>query len=344
MGTSDLKHCVLLAAGYGNRLKPITQNRPKPLIRFFGIPLLDYHLYRISQAQVPHLSMNCSYLGGQIKTYCDQQEFYTSIEIHNEPDPPLGTGGVFVPMRSTIESYGHTLVVNSDIIANIDFIDMFKVHQDSGNLLTMALLSYPNPGETAIYVQDHRVLGITKQPADTHQTSTHGFACAYVFDAEFYMYLAHSGPRFEIMERIQNAIDQNEKIGAYIHDGYWFDVGTPMRLYQAHQHFFDLNSQKEIDKLLSHGQIMSKTGRSGIFYLQNDSSHHDVWRGPLFLAGDPKKYNGLKIGPYTIFNEPPANVRKNHISHSLLSQKPVLSRQRIDKCLVIGDYTGSLYV
>jgi NDP-sugar pyrophosphorylase family protein/aminoglycoside/choline kinase family phosphotransferase len=131
----------ILAAGLGERLRPITDHIPKPLIPILGKPVLQSILEKVSTLPVNKLGMNLYHKKELIKDWIIHSDFSKMIELFPE-DPILGTGGALKNARAFLGT-GIFLVHNSDIISDIDLEKLLESHFSSENMATLAVHDYP---------------------------------------------------------------------------------------------------------------------------------------------------------------------------------------------------------
>ncbi|MBM4136157.1 MAG: hypothetical protein FJ241_04915 [Nitrospira sp.] len=131
----------ILAAGLGERLRPITDHIPKPLIPILGKPVLQTILEKVSALSPDKIGINLHYKKEVIENWINQSTFRKSIQLFPE-DPVLGTGGALKNAENFLK--GTTfLVYNSDIISDIDLEKLVAFHRSSENLVTLAVHNYP---------------------------------------------------------------------------------------------------------------------------------------------------------------------------------------------------------
>jgi MurNAc alpha-1-phosphate uridylyltransferase len=132
---------MLLAAGRGERLRPITDTLPKPLVEIAGKPLIVYHLEALSRAEVRDVVVNLSWLGEKIRaTLGDGSRYGLHITYSDEGPVPLETGGGIHRALPLLGS-DPFLVVNSDVWTDIDFSRVPILEEDADARLLLA----PNP-------------------------------------------------------------------------------------------------------------------------------------------------------------------------------------------------------
>lgn len=116
-----MKTAMILAAGRGDRLRPVTDKIPKALCKVHGIPLIEHHVSKLAQAGFTRLVINHAYLGGQIRHHLGNGDRW-NVEICYSPEPPGGleTGGGIVNALPLLGTQPF-LTVNADIYTDFDF-------------------------------------------------------------------------------------------------------------------------------------------------------------------------------------------------------------------------------
>jgi len=208
---------MVLAAGRGDRMRPLTDTTPKPLVPIAGKPLIGYHLEALARAGVRDVVINLSWLGDRIRTALgDGHDYGVSITYSDEGPVPLETGGgIFRAMP--LLGPGPFLVINGDIWTDIDF-GRLALEDDAHARIVLV----PNPrhntrGDFALaegFVIDSEVDRFT-------------YAGVGVYRPEFFAGCAPG--KFPLLPLLKRAIAARLLRGQ-LHHGEWCDVGTPERL------------------------------------------------------------------------------------------------------------------
>src|SRR4030042_6041601 len=131
----------ILAAGLGERLRPITDHLPKPLLPILGKPILQSILEKVSILPAHKIGINLYHKKDIIENWITQSAFNKKVELFHE-DPILGTGGA-LKNAETFLNASTFIVHNSDIVSDIDLGKLLEFHLSSDNLLTLAVHDYP---------------------------------------------------------------------------------------------------------------------------------------------------------------------------------------------------------
>jgi mannose-1-phosphate guanylyltransferase len=318
---------VILAAGLGTRLRPLTDDIPKPLVPFFGIPLLYLQMHKFSQAGIQHFAINGHHHWQKLKKALDAAPIKLDNYFSLESPQILGTAGAYNPLKEWREGKD-LLVMNGDIICDYDLQALVQNHYENTKpLVTLGLLKNPRPGKTLIWCEDGWVIAIGgDKPTGSHATP-HSFACIQLISDAFLETLPQGGPS-EIIPIYKKILEQGGKIKAHIQDGFWHDIGSFENLFDAHC------------QIITHPQFnqLSQTlGISACHTLLNKNPHwiqkgqrvsldQGSANGPCYIHNPCKLGKRTEIGPYTFIfdstNFPDGTVIKN----SLLLEDPSFSQ------------------
>ncbi|MEJ0100896.1 MAG: nucleotidyltransferase family protein [Pseudomonadota bacterium] len=210
---------MLLAAGRGERMRPLTDSCPKPLLPIAGKPLIAWHLQRLAAAGFHEIVINLSWLGEQIATALgDGSAHGVHIVYSREPWPALETGG---GIFNALPLLGPDpfLLVNGDVFTDIDFGALRLTPNDLGQLVLV-----PNPPHNLkgdFWLHDGRVV-----EEGGERLTYSGIA---VLRPE--LLAGAQGERFPLLPWLVRAREAGF-LGAQKHAGRWVDIGTPERLVQ----------------------------------------------------------------------------------------------------------------
>lgn len=209
---------MLLAAGRGERMRPLTDQRPKPLLEVAGRPLIAWHLQRLVAAGVREVVINLSWLGEMIAAALgDGSRYGLAIAYSREPWPALETGGG-IRQALPLLGAGPFLLVNGDIYTDVDFAQLTIAHDDLAQLVLV-----PNPPHHP--QGDFGLDAAGRIVAQARERLT--YSGVALLRPEL---LAAAEPgRFPLRPWLERALAAG-RLGGVRHDGLWMDVGTPGRL------------------------------------------------------------------------------------------------------------------
>jgi dTDP-glucose pyrophosphorylase len=225
---------VVMAGGRGERLRPLTDNTPKPLLKIGNKPIIEHNIDRLVSYGVDDFWLSVRYLGEQIQEYFnDGSKKNIKIEYIWETEP-LGTIGAI----SKVENFGHDyiLVTNSDILTNLDYEDFFLTFLDSGADLSVVTIPYDVKIPYAVLETDNsHVLSFKEKPIYTYYSN----GGIYLMKKEV-LSLIPKDVFFNATDLMERLIKENFKVHSYPLRGYWLDIGK-------HEDFE--RAQKDINKI-----------------------------------------------------------------------------------------------
>jgi N-acetyl-alpha-D-muramate 1-phosphate uridylyltransferase len=209
---------MLLAAGRGERMRPLTDARPKPLLDAGGKPLVVWHLERIAAAGIRDVVINLSWLGEMIAAELgDGSRFGLRIQYSREPWPALETGGGLLQALPLLGD-APFLLVNGDVFTDIAFEALRIAPDDLAQLVLV-----PNP--------EHNQKGDFWLSANGRIQAEGGERLTYSGVALLRPALFEGAQpgRFPLLPWLLRALEAG-RLGGQRHAGEWLDIGTPQRL------------------------------------------------------------------------------------------------------------------
>ena len=216
-------HAMILAAGRGERLRPLTDQLPKPLIKIGDRCLIEHHLVALAQAGVDQVVINLDHLGNMIESHVgDGKRYGLSVAYSREPEGALDTGGGIRQALRLITT-DPFVVLNSDIWTDLQLDSLPDSIDGQGHLL---LVDHPvhNPaGDFHLFGQN-----VLNQPVGNSVSLTFSGIGIYRHS------LFNGSPRgrFPLAGLLRQAADENQLSGQHF-SGKWIDVGTVDRLSEA---------------------------------------------------------------------------------------------------------------
>jgi len=210
-------YAMILAAGKGERMKPLTDKTPKPLLVAAGKPLLQYHIEALAAASIREIVINTGVHGDQIESrFRNGVNLGVNIRYSHEGDMPLGTGG---GIRRALPLLGNMpfVLVNGDIWTEFDFSGLPTVLSGLAHLVMVNNPDHNRGGDFALSGEQVRELG----------QSLLTYSGIGVYDPGLFA-LLEEGP-FSLVPLLKRAIRAGRVSGEYF-VGKWLDIGTPTRL------------------------------------------------------------------------------------------------------------------
>lgn len=213
---------MILAAGKGERLRPITNRTPKPLVPVAGRALIDHHLEKLGQAGIRDVVVNLSWLGEQVREHVgDGRAFGLKVQYSDEGEQALETGGGILRALPLLGD-GPFAVVNADIYTDFPFARLGAMAQGLNGAVQARLVLVPNPPHHA-----NGDFTLTGERVDEAPAARLTFAGIAVYMPELFADQP-AGP-FPLLAVLRKGIARGAVAGERF-DGEWNDVGTVERL------------------------------------------------------------------------------------------------------------------
>lgn len=215
---------VLMAGGRGERLRPLTDSVPKPLLPLGKATVIDRNVEALRRCGVKEIYVTTRYLSEQLEAHFEGTEVRCIRE-----NITLGTIGS-LSLVSQGDANGVTLVMNSDLFTNIDFEEFYLQHLEQGNDISIATVSHTVSIPFAVLATDGpRVIGIEEKPTYTH------YANAGIYLISNRLLLDLKPEYLDAPDFIADHIRRGANVGHFPISGTWLDIGTPADYKQAQE-------------------------------------------------------------------------------------------------------------
>jgi dTDP-glucose pyrophosphorylase len=210
---------VVMAGGLGTRLRPITEQVPKPMIEIGGTPILETILRTLTSCGITRVFFAVNYRADMIMDYFgDGDRWDAHIEYLREPKR-LGTAGALslLPQMPAAP----LLVMNGDILTGLDYAEMLEQHSGSGAAATVCVREHATQIPYGVIdANGARLLAITEKPVVTHLTS----AGVYALSTETLRHVPPGG-QIDMPALMQSLVDHGQRVQVYRIEEYWIDIG-----------------------------------------------------------------------------------------------------------------------
>ncbi|MBE0365305.1 hypothetical protein PULV_a2076 [Pseudoalteromonas ulvae UL12] len=212
---------MILAAGRGKRMMPLTAEQPKPMLKVNDRPLLDYHLSCLKAAGVTDVVINLAWCGDVIRAFCQQGQKW-GLDIQYSPEPPEGletAGGIIQALPLLGEE--PFIVINGDVFTDYDAHSLIQLQIDPGHA-HLVLIENPEHNPSGDFSLSH---GMVKSEGEV----CHTFAGIAVYHPTFFTGLS---AEFRPLAPLLREKMAHNQVTGELYLGQWVDVGTPERLAQ----------------------------------------------------------------------------------------------------------------
>lgn len=176
-----LKQAIILAGGKGERLRPFTNDRPKPMVEIGGKPILAYQISQLKAVGIDQIVFACSYNRQALKDHIGDGSHYGIAATYSEEDEPLGRGGGIKKAMSFLENgWEDVIVLNGDNLWKLDLKGFINQHQQKDSVATIVVVPLRSPYGIVEFDANNEVLGFREKPILPHWVN----AGIYIFSKE----------------------------------------------------------------------------------------------------------------------------------------------------------------
>lgn len=222
---------VIMAGGLGTRLKPLTNTTPKPLLPIGNKPILETIIEHAKSHGFTDITISLNYLSESIKNYLgDGSKIGVKISYVDEKDS-LGTAGALSLMKEDINK--DVIVINGDILTRANFDRMLQLHIKNNNLLTVGTRPYKTQVPYGIIKEENsEITSIEEKPVLNYTIN----AGIYILSPEAVKAIP-ANTFFHMTHLMEKLIAQNKRVGTFLIEDYWLDIGKINDYYRANIEF-----------------------------------------------------------------------------------------------------------
>ncbi|WP_449388706.1 nucleotidyltransferase family protein [Chryseobacterium lineare] len=233
---------LIFAAGKGTRLKPFTDHHPKALAKVNDVPLLERNIRYLKNFGINDFVINIYHFGNQIVDFLKLNDnFGCKIEISDESDELLETGGGLIFARKFLDHGEDFLIMNADILTDINITDFVKYHKKIKDFATLAVSD--RESSRKLLFNDELVLRgwLNVQTGEQRLAEFNkgfralAFSGVHCINPLIFEKIKRTG-KFSVMEEYLDLM-HTEKIHGYVHDSILIDVGRPESIKEAEKYF-----------------------------------------------------------------------------------------------------------
>lgn len=216
---------MILAAGFGTRLKPITDEMPKALVEAGERPVIEYSIALLVKGGIKNIVINLHHLGDQIENYLGDGSEYGAKFVYSKEEKILGTAG---GIKRALPLLGKQpfVVVNGDIITDLNLQNVIRRHFESESDATMVLRPLVK-GETYTPIKEEG--GYIKEFGSGNLM----FTGVQIVDPKIFDRIEKDKYSNTVTDIYVPMLKERRSVSAYIHEGYWTEIGTVESLQEA---------------------------------------------------------------------------------------------------------------
>lgn len=294
---------MVLAAGLGTRLRPLTQTLAKPALPILGTTLLEENLGLLARAGIDEVVVNAHHLADTVADVAHRAANRLGLKVHLSIEWPdvRGTGGALVAARPLLDRGEAFLLVNGDVLTDLDPSAAIEAHRSRGAASTMILRPMPEGADYGAVEVDEaglvaRIAGHGRALTPGEEVESYLFTGIHVLSPAIFEMLPEQGMSCVNRQGQSQLIAAGAKVLAHVEPaGRWSDVGT-------HDRYLEAN----LDRLLGRYDLPLATGMArevepGVWVDPTASVSSDAaLQGPCFVGPGVTIEAGARVGPRAV--------------------------------------------
>ncbi|MDE3157033.1 MAG: NDP-sugar synthase [Acidobacteriota bacterium] len=286
---------ILLAGGKGTRLRPLTLHTPKPIVPIFGRPFLHYQIDLLKQVpEIDEVMLSLNYQPRRIEELLgDGSELGVRIRYVVEP-APLGTAGAVRYAGDALTE--SVVVINGDVLTQVDLPAVIRLHRERRARATIVLTPVENPTAYGLVETDEvgNIRRFLEKPRPDEITCNTINAGLYILEPETFDRIPKDTAWSIERSFFPSLIERGETFVAYVHHGYWIDIGTPEKYLQVHRDILDRRFQ-----------AAPFAGEAPATWIAPGARIEEgaAVAGPAFVDEGVVVKAGARIGPYSVVGQ-----------------------------------------
>lgn len=237
---------IILAGGKGERLRPLTDTLPKPMVKIANKPLLEYIIRHLQRNDIKEIILCVGYLGDVIKKYFGNgKKFGLKSISYSTESKPLGTAGAVRLIKNKINNT--FLVCYGDVLRDFNLKDLIKFHQSKKGIATICVYknSESDPKSIITFDKQKKISKFVERPVKESKDWVWSNSSLYIFEPKIFAYIAKNAIVDFGKNVIPKIIDAGEKVYAFEQKGYFLDIGNIVKLKRAEKEVRLLSSSRK---------------------------------------------------------------------------------------------------
>lgn len=318
---------IIMAGGEGSRLRPLTCDRPKPMVPVMNRPVMEHIVALLAKHGLTEIAVTLQYLPEAIvRHFGDGSDFGVSLRYFVE-EVPLGTAG---SVKNAAEFLDDTfLVISGDALTDFDLSRAIEFHRRQGAMATLVLTLVDAPLEYGVVItgQDGRIQQFLEKPSWGEVFSDKVNTGVYVLEPEVLKYV----PPAQAFDFSKNLfpllLKEQQPLFGCVLEGYWCDIGTLQQYQQAH--FDCLSGKVRLELLPEKEDIRIGTG--------SRVDKTAVLTGPVLIGDHCRIGPGVRLEPYTVIGNNSVIMEQASIKRSVLWDNTVVGKKAALRGAVLGN-------
>ncbi|MCF8009952.1 MAG: NTP transferase domain-containing protein [Clostridiales bacterium] len=301
---------VIMAGGEGSRLRPLTCDRPKPMVPVLNKPIMCHIVNLLKKHGMQNIGITLQYMPEVIRDYFGSgAEYGVNFKYYIE-DVPLGTAGSVKNAQDFLDET--FLVISGDALTDLDLSQAIKFHKEKGSMASLVLTRVNSPLEYGVVItrEDGHIRRFLEKPSWGEVFSDTVNTGIYILEPEVLDYFAF-GQKFDFSKDLFPLLLRDGKpLYGVVLSGYWCDIGNINQYWEAHQDILNHKVKVEL-----HGHELFPGIRVG----KNTEIHPSAnIEPPVFIGDNTKIQKDVNIDSYTVIGENTIISKNSSIKRSIL--------------------------
>ncbi|MDQ3591023.1 MAG: NDP-sugar synthase, partial [Actinomycetota bacterium] len=288
---------TIMAGGQGTRLRPLTSNQPKPMIRIANLPCMEHIVNLLARHGFTDIGVTLQFMPEEIQDYFGDGSDWGVNMRYSIEDAPAGTAGSVKMAEQQLGLQGERLlIISGDALTDCDLTRVLEFHEEKGAEVTMVLKSVENPLDFGIVIteQDGRISRFLEKPAWGQVFSDTVNTGIYLLEASVMdeMPDPEEGEYDFSKELFPKLLDQERPLYGFVTDAYWEDIGTLEQ--------YALAQRDVLDGKVRGVRPPGTRLRENIYVGRRAQVDDEELEGPVVIGDNVRVDEGARIGPYSV--------------------------------------------
>src|SRR5918998_586856 len=288
---------IIMAGGQGTRLRPLTSNQPKPMIRIANLPCMEHIVNLLARHGFTDIGVTLQFMPDEIQDYFGDGSDWGVNMRYSIEDAPAGTAGSVKMAEQQLDLHGERLlIISGDALTDADLSRVVSFHEEMGAEATMVLKSVENPLDFGIVIteEDGRISRFLEKPAWGQVFSDTVNTGIYLLEPSVMEEIPdpEDGEYDFSKELFPKLLDAGRPLYGYVTDDYWEDIGTLEQFASAQRDVLD----GRVKDVRPPGTRL----RENIFVGRRTQVNDEELEGPVVIGENARIDPGAKISPYTV--------------------------------------------
>lgn len=320
---------IIIAGGLGTRLRPLTYNRPKPIMPVANRPFVVHQVELLKKYGINEIILNLHYLSDSIKlVFGNGAEFGVKIDYSIEKSP-LGTAGAIKNAEEFFSGEDLLVVFNGDVLTDVNLSEIIDFHKKNNAVATITLTRVEDPTPYGLVITDPagRVERFLEKPSWEHVSVNTINAGTYILDPKIFRDVQFGSVVSFERDLYPRLLNEGKQIFGFISDSYWIDIGSPQKYLKAHR---DIMTQEVIVNI--NGEKTS----NNIWIDENSKiSAQAKLHGPIILGENVQIYSDSRINPFTVIGDSVRVCEGASIENSVLLRNSIIGKDvKLHSCII----------